>query len=254
VHRVRSPRSRLLALGALVSLWVGLAVPAGADQIADKKAEAQRIASQLDAQGTRLEVLAEQYNQARLKSDAVAAEEQAAAAEVSRIEAQVRENRAAVRGQAVAAYVRGGMAPTAGMSTGDVDPSRLEQYVSSIVRQRKDALDALRATLTSLSERRAALDAAREKARGALAAVNATQRDAAAAQSTQQATLGKVQGELAGLVAAEAQRRAAEDARRAQAMLAARQSRDAARSWRVGSRRQGQGAARQALPVGRRRP
>src|SRR4051812_16763352 len=97
VLRVRSPLTRLLAFGALVSLWAGIAVPAGADQIADKKAEAQRIASQLDAQSDRLADLAEQFNEARLQSEKVSAQAAAAQAEVARLEAAVQENRQAVR-------------------------------------------------------------------------------------------------------------------------------------------------------------
>jgi cell wall-associated NlpC family hydrolase len=223
---------RLLALGVLLSLCIGFAVPAGADEIADKRAEAQRIASQLDAQSARLAELAEQFNEARLQSQKVSAEAAAAEAEVSRLDAQVAENREAVRDQAVAAYVQGGLSPTANLDgNADVDPSRLEQYVASIIGQRDDALDSLKAARVALAERRAALADARAKSRAAVADVDASRREAAAAESRQKATLGKVQGELTGLVAAETQRRAAEEARRAQAALASRQTRDqAARS------------------------
>ena len=223
---------RLLAFGALLSLWSGFAVPAGADEIADKRAEAQRIASQLEAQSTRLAELAEDYNEARLRSEKVSAEASAAEAEVGRLDQQVEENRAAVREQAVAAYIQGGLAPTANLDAdADVDPSRLEQYVASIIGQRADALDSLKAARVALAERRAELAEARARSRAAVASVDASKRDAAAAEARQRATLGQVQGELTGLVAAETQRRAAEEARRAQAALASRQSRDqAARS------------------------
>jgi cell wall-associated NlpC family hydrolase len=223
---------RLLAFGALLSLGSGFAVPAGADEIADKRAEAQRIASQLEAQSTRLAELAEEYNEARLQSERVSAEAAAAEAEVERLDREVQENRDAVRAQAVAAYVQGGLSPTANLdSDADVDPSRLEQYVASIIGQRADALDSLKAARIALAERRAELEQARADSRAAVAKVDASKQDAAAAAATQRATLGKVQGELSGLVAAETERRAAEDARKAQQALAARQARDqAARS------------------------
>jgi cell wall-associated NlpC family hydrolase len=218
---------RLLAFGALLSLWSGFAVPAAADEIADKKAEAQRIASQLQAQGTRLAELAEEYNEARLRSEKVSAEAATAEAEVARLDQQVEENREAVREQAVAAYVQGGLSPTANLdSDADVDPSRLEQYVASIIGQRADAIDSLKATRLSLAERRAELEDARARSRAAVAKVDASKRDAAAAAARQRSTLSKVQGELSGLVEAETERRAAEDARRAQAALASRQTRD----------------------------
>ena len=229
MHRARFPATRLLALGVLVSLWASSALPVGADEIADKRVEAQRIASQLDAQSTRLAELAEEFNEARLQNEEVAAEAVAARAEVARLDREVEANRAAVRRQAVAAYVRGGLSPTANLDTGaDVDPSRLEQYVAAIIGQKEDALDELRAAKAELAERQADLDAARARARAALAKVEASKRDAAAAQAAQRATLGRVQGELGSLVAAESQRRAAEEARRAQAALASRQARDTA--------------------------
>ena len=229
MHRVRSSLTRLLALGALVSLWAGLAVPVDADEIADKRAEAQRIASQLDAQSTRLAELAEEFNEARLRNETISAEAAAAEAEVARLDREVEENRAVVREQAVAAYMRGGLSPTANLdSDADLDPSRLEQYVAAVIGQKDDALDALHAAQAELDERQAALDAAKARARAAVAAVAASKRDAAAAAAAQRATLGRVQGELSGLVAAEAQRRAAEESRRAQAALASRQARDTA--------------------------
>lgn len=228
---------RLLAFGALVSLCAGSAVPVGADEIADKRAEAQRLASRLDAQSTRLAELAEEFNEARLQNERVAAEAAAARAEVGRLDRQVAANRAAVREQAVAAYMRGGLSPTSNLdSDAEVDPSRLEQYVAAVIGQKEDALDALQAAKAELSRRRSELDAARARARAAVAAVAASRRDAASAEAAQRATLGRVRGELSGLVAAESQRRAAEEARRAQTALASRQARDSAAAAPTASR------------------
>jgi cell wall-associated NlpC family hydrolase len=218
------PLTTRLAAVAILALLVTPVPRAGADEISEKRAEAQRIASKLDAQGTRLSELAEQYNAARLRSEEVEGQAAAAAAEVTRLDGQVRRMRDLLRDQAVAAYVRGTV-PQA-VSTDDIDPSRMEQYVDTVVGRRRDALDALRAARLALSEQQAELDAARRASRAAVAEVDASRRAASNAAAAERATLGRVQGELAVLVDAETRRRAEAEARRAQQAAAARAARD----------------------------
>jgi cell wall-associated NlpC family hydrolase len=61
----------LLAAGVLL---IGASVPAGASPLDDKRAEAQRIQAQIDELDERLELAAEDYNEARARYDAVSAE------------------------------------------------------------------------------------------------------------------------------------------------------------------------------------
>src|SRR5207302_5519958 len=70
------------AVVAALCLVAALATrPAGADAISAKKAEASRVAAQLDQLGQQAEVLAEQFNGARIKAgDAAGAAKKAATA------------------------------------------------------------------------------------------------------------------------------------------------------------------------------
>nr|MBA3655453.1 hypothetical protein [Actinomycetota bacterium] len=61
--------------------------PASADPLATKKAEAARVAAQLDAKARDAEVLTEQYNAARLKAGAAQADADKAAGRVAAADA-----------------------------------------------------------------------------------------------------------------------------------------------------------------------
>jgi peptidoglycan DL-endopeptidase CwlO len=218
----RAPRASV-ALAVLLVLLVPRA--ASADPIADKKAQAERISRQLDADGERLSQLDEQFNQARLAADSVNEKASAAKAELAQADAALDAAQQRAKAQAVDAYVSGGgLAASALLSRGDLrgDPSRRDQYVSAVVGAQHDAIDALKQARAEVDARRADVNAARAAANAALAKVNASRSASAAVQQLEQATLRSVQGELATLVAAEQQRRAAADAAKAQALAAKR--------------------------------
>ena len=214
-------------------LLIGLvARPVAADEIADKRAEAQRIASQLQAEASRESELAEQYNAARLKAEAVEGKAAAAEADVARLDSLMEKAKRQVRTQAVEAYMHGGTSAQAGQLLGadsdSMDLTRRQQYVETLLRSEREAIEEMRQVRAELNERQSALDAARAEARAALAAVNSSRESAAAAEAARRATLSRVQGELATLVDAETRRRAEEDARRAASEQAARSARDQA--------------------------
>ena len=218
----RAPRASV----ALALLLVVLAPRAAdADPIADKRAQAERISRQLDADGERLSQLDEQYNQARIAADAVNKKASAAKAELAQADAALGAAQQRAKAQAVDAYVSGGgLAASALLSKGDLrgDPSRRDQYVSAVVGAQHDAIEALKQARAEVDAKRADAGAARSAANAALAKVNASRSAAAAVQQSEQATLRGVQGELASLVTAERQRRAAADAAKAQALAAKR--------------------------------
>ncbi|MDQ6797894.1 MAG: hypothetical protein M3011_07730, partial [Actinomycetota bacterium] len=64
-------RRLVVLVGFALVLPMVVVSPASGDQIADKKAEAARIAADLDAQGNKVSLAAEQFNQAQLKVAAV---------------------------------------------------------------------------------------------------------------------------------------------------------------------------------------
>jgi len=212
----------VLGLGlALTSL---APLTAGADQIADKRAEAERIARQLDAQGERISVLAERLNQANMKADRVAAQVVAAQAALTQVDHQVQAARNLLRAEAVTAYVQGGRLPTVqALATAQGAQLGIQAaYAKTVAGKEQSALDALHGAREQLADKRAALETAQRSARAAVADVAASKQAAAGAAADEQAVLGKVKGELASLVQAEEQRRAAEAARRAETALAAR--------------------------------
>ena len=234
-HRLLRRLGSVLGIGAFLLPLFG--APAGADRIADKRAEAARIARQLDAQGEKVSILAERLNEARLKADSVTAQAQAAKADLARTDQMVAGARNKLKAQAVTSYMRGGQLPTVQMlaRSASNDIGVRNAYVSTITGQERSALDDMHAAREQIDAKRAALESAQVQARAALTQVEASRRAAADAEAVQEAMLARVKGELGALVAAENQRRAAEAARRAQAEYAARAARAAAARNRTGT-------------------
>jgi cell wall-associated NlpC family hydrolase len=211
----------------LVAL-VANTTPASGDAIADKKAEAERIARQLEQQSRQVSILAEDYDAARVKIEKLQGELDAAAAEVAHTDAEAGAVRSRLKDQSVEAYMRGGAAPALALladtkTTEDI--AVRSHYVRTITSGTADTLDELRVVRLELDVQRERLDAARAEARDAAELAESKKKEATAAAAAQQQTLRQVQGELAVLVEAEAKRRAEEEARRVQAELAAKKAR-----------------------------
>lgn len=223
---------RLGVLVVIASLTPLFDAPAHADDIADKQAEAARIAEELEAQGQKVSMLAERLNQARLKADAVQAEVVKTQADVARTDASVAEAKETLKGYVVRSYMRGGRMSQLQLLLGGQgeanDLAVRNGYVKSLTADERQAIDALAAAREAAEAKREALEATQKDARAALGAVEAERRAAAEAEAAAKATLNKVQGELASLVAAEEARRAEEAARKAQAELAERRQREEA--------------------------
>ena len=240
-------RRALLALAIAVStllapatLSIGLTPAAAQDTIADKQREARRLSSEIAAQGRRISVLAEEYNLARIESDRIAAELDAAATALRATDAKAVELRATLKTQAVESYVRGGALPALAMlvETKTIDDiSVRREYVDSVANRIGDTLDALRQVKGDLEQQRRDLGDARDDARAALAEVEAKRAEATAAQEEQERLLRQVEGELAELVAAEERRRAEAEAARVQEELAARRAREEAAAREAAARR-----------------
>ncbi|HUP84054.1 MAG TPA: NlpC/P60 family protein [Acidimicrobiales bacterium] len=223
----------LLVLAALVcgiaDVSIAAAPASAADAVADKKAEAERIARQLEQQSRQVSILAEEYDAARVKIDALGEELADASAKVARTDATATAIRTRLKAQSVDAYVRGGSMPALAMlaetSVNDDLAVRL-QYVRTVTSGATDVLDQLREVRQELDVQRDRLDAAKAEAKAAADLAESKRQEAATAAAAQKDTLRKVQGELATLVEVEAKRRAEEEARRVQAELAAKKARD----------------------------
>jgi peptidoglycan DL-endopeptidase CwlO len=225
-------------VAALLAATVLAGRPAGADSVASKKAEAARIAAQLEAKGREAEVLTEQYNAARIKATGAADGARQAAQALAAADIAVEQAQGALKQSAVQAYVHGGF--QAMMQNGNSPAGALElgvrhKYLSVVADRQADALHALRTARQDAASRRATLDQANQASRQALVATESKRMAAAAAVEAQKALLDKVKGELATLVAAEQKRKAEEDASRVKAALAARQAAAASPAARTAS-------------------
>lgn len=220
---------------------------AGADPIADKRAEAERLGREIDEQGRRISILAEQVNNARLKASEIEAATAVVEAELARTERQVAAARGRLRIQAVNAYVRGGSLPAVQMlMQGTTDDLAIRRsYVETVVGQERAALAELHRAQDERKVKQASLNEARAEARRALAAVETARGDAAAAEAAQRRTLEQVQGEVAALVAEDRRRREEAAAERAREELARRQAAEEAAQ----RRRETEEAARRTSPT-----
>jgi peptidoglycan DL-endopeptidase CwlO len=207
--------------------------PVTADPISDKKAQAAKIAAALRAEGDRVEQLSEQLDQARLRSDTVAQKLADAEAKMAATDAQAATVRRALSDQAVSAYVTAGEPTTSLKNTNDLVVQKV--YADALAGRQVDALDAVRQLRQQLAEERANLQDARKAANDALSKVTADERAAASASAASAAQLSKIKGDLALLVAQEAERQAAAEAAKVKADMAARQSRQQASRNRSGS-------------------
>ena len=243
-------RRRLGVLVGIALLSAPVLTTAGsASPLDDKKAEAARIAAQLEAQGERLSALDEQYNRAVLKLQ----DTEAALAKSERAIASANTRYAAARTRlaehAVDAYVHGGSTSVVehlAQSDG-ADLTLRNQYLATAASEERDAIGELKAAREDLGRLRERLDKARSEEKDAADKVADNRREIQAANDALEGTYGRVRGELAQMVAAEQARQEAEARRRAQATLSARQ---AAQS-RTTSRSTPPRAPTTAPPVGR---
>jgi cell wall-associated NlpC family hydrolase len=208
----------ILGIAASVAPLAVIA-PANAAPIDQKRAEASRLQAQIEAQGERISVLDEQYNQAMLraqKADAAAAQTKA---DLAKSDQRFAAARARMAAQAVNAYIHGGQVSVlASLARSDGhDLAIRTQYLSAASAREHQTADELRQAGQDLQVLQARLAASQKASKNAVAAANSSRRQAQAAESQLQSTLGKVKGELGALVAAEEARRAADAARRAQA-------------------------------------
>lgn len=208
-----------MAVGLLVLTGAATVVgPAGADQLADKRAEAATVAARLaDLDGSLREADA-RFEEANWRlhqvEDAIAAAERLAAQ--TRTEMEQRESE--LKGFAVTAYMGGSSTAAAdALLTADATSSAIAtMYTTSLSGNRQDFVDALDAARDRAEEDASRLEAVRAEARVISDQIAAVRAQAKAQRDEQAALNSKVQGEVAELVRQEQER-----IRQAQAAAAA---------------------------------
>ena len=177
--------------------------PASADSIASAKAEAAALANQIQAQGQQLAALSEKYDQARIRVTQLDQQVAQTRHDVAQTKAHVSSDQANLRGQALEDYMSGGADNgldqlfTSGGEQSSVT-SEYQKVASGNVSTAIDRLNRAEATLTAQESQ---LEGAESQAEAALSQVAAAQQAAQSELTDQEATLAKVKGRIATLVA-----------------------------------------------------
>ncbi|MDQ3978252.1 MAG: hypothetical protein M3314_01695, partial [Actinomycetota bacterium] len=185
------------------------------DPADDKRAEAARIQSQLEAQGEKVSIATERFNRAQLQLERVKAS-------IEKIETDLRrsnERFTLVKGRlarvAVVAYTHGGANATLSRLARSRDGAQLvarRQYLQVAANDQRVLLGELRSAKEDLTDLRTKLTREEKDAQEVAEEATSLRREAVAAEDAQRAILSRVQGEVADLVAAEEARRAQEEA------------------------------------------
>ena len=230
--------ARLTITGVCIAVVSSMlfAANAPAATIADKKAQAEQLQRQIDANGEQISALSEQYNQAQLRLDEakkniLRVQSRLAAAQADTL----RIGRMASR-RAVALYMgAGGQSPLDAVDVGSVtEAGSRAQYAATTADRDTQMLDKLVASRQDLRSVQKSLETARGDAQKQVDALDANRRSIEQANAHQQQLLNQVKGEIGTLIAQEQARQAAAEraasAARAAQIQAAAQSAAAASS------------------------
>jgi len=204
-----------------LSVVVTVAPASGADQLGDKQAQAEQISTKLAALDTQMEVLGEEYNQARVKLDQVQVDIDKATKQVEATTAELDQRRHELNAYAVEAYIKGGESdlPDILLKGSGPDVSHQIEYLQAISGNRKQLIDDVRAAQGSADTQLAGLKDDRDRAQALRDDLEHKQKDTDKASKQQQSLLDSVTGELVGLVAQAQARQAQADQQAAIARL-----------------------------------
>jgi cell wall-associated NlpC family hydrolase len=230
--------------GLLSAATIGSAF---ADTVSDKRAQAQSLATQIDALGNKEAALSEQYDKAVLGTQTTGDQVKQAEAGFQTAQANASRVRSALQSEALDSYMHGGNFAVVASRNSRTGPSGLTNsvlrgaYVKTLAGTQADALDAYRFAAAQENEAKNALMEAQLAQNQSLAQVDAARKATIAAEQQLQGSLANVKGDIATLVS---QAQAAKAAAEAQAAAAA-----AARQ-QTSSRSTSVGAFSSPVPVG----
>jgi peptidoglycan DL-endopeptidase CwlO len=186
------------------------------DPIDDKRAEAQQLQNEIDANGAELDALSERYNGAQYRFE----QAQAAAAEAQQkldaTTAEVAHLRTLVNERGAELYRGAGQGPT----SLDVSSANAliasSKYSALVAKHDTKLLDELRRAERTLRDQQAAAEQAQADAQDEQRAIAKAQAAVEAANARQEQLLSQVNGEIAQLVAEEQARKEAAELAAAQ--------------------------------------
>ena len=220
-RRGRATRAAVAALllSALAVPAISVAGPAAAspqDELTSKRAQAERLQSQIATNGERISILDEQFNQAQLAIDEAAAGIATTQQRLDDAAQRSGDLKTALASRAAALYKGSANGGPAGMLDADdmQELSSRSKYGSAAADEDSDLIDDLVIATEDLDEARAEFERTRAAAESQRQGLEATRSDIARAQDEQEALLADAQGDISQLVSEiEAQRRAAEEAK-----------------------------------------
>lgn len=225
-----------LRVAVALALIVGAIAPAGGSRSAgaapidDKRAEARRLEAAIEENGERISMLAEDYNEARVRIDEATIGIVDAERRLDAAERESDQLRARVRSRAAVLYRQAGAgAPLAELDAATFQEAGTRAKYSAAAAERNASLVAdLTVAREMLEGRRAELDRMRAEAQAEEERLAQARREVEAAQAEQQELLAQVEGEITELVRQEEARRRAEAERRARQEMERRRQQEAA--------------------------
>jgi len=178
-------------------------LPASADSLTSAKAEATALANQIQAQSQQLAALSEKYDQAVIQVSQLDQQLSQTRSQISRTKARVEADEANLRGQALDDYTSGGADNGLEQlfSPGGERSSVLSEYQKVASGNVSNAIDRLNRAQDALNAQESQLQATETQAQAALSAAQTAKQGAQTELADQQATLSKVKGHIASLVA-----------------------------------------------------
>ncbi len=207
-------RRLVVLVGFALVIPMVVVSPASGDQVSDKKAEAARIAKDLDVEGNKVSMAAEQFNQAQLKVAQVQSSLVKVRGDLAKADERMQTAKGVLAQVAVQSYVTGGSTSfIAHLASSNQDDLVLRtQYLRFTAADQRDALGQVRAAREDFSAAQARLSDEEKVSADAASAAEAAKRSASDAEARQRNLLGQVNGELTQLVATETAARMAAQA------------------------------------------
>jgi peptidoglycan DL-endopeptidase CwlO len=202
---------RLLLTGLL--LVAGLAAPASADPIADKKAEAAKLAKRIEDLRVWAEQLTEQYNKAKFDLAQLEVELAATQAQLTAKDEESSALASRATQAAIQAYVYGGAASGPVQVIEQVNGSETsprEAYLSTMLGDLSDLSDQVKAVRQDASVRQKKLDEQQARKASLIKSTESKRVEASKAIEKSEALLKTAKGDLVELVRKEEERRARE--------------------------------------------
>jgi peptidoglycan DL-endopeptidase CwlO len=230
-----------LAVGVVASVTSS----ASADSLSSAQAEATALAHAIEAQGQQLAVLSERYDQANIRVNQLDQQLAATRTQIAQTKSHVATAQANLRTQALQDYMSGGSGNSLNQlfGSGGVRAAVIGEYQSVASGNVSTAIDALNRAEQTLSAQEGQLQATETQARTALGQASAARQGAQAELSDQEATLSKVKGQIATLVAQQQAEQAAAQAAAFQQRVEASQAAAAAAASQAASSSGGAGSS-----------